>query len=74
MIERGNSMNRVHYSVSGLQNTQIKTQVKNVLNQLKGVQMVNVDLGRGSIEVAYNELTDEGQIKHCIENIGCKIE
>ena len=67
-------MNKVHYNVSGLQNTQIKTQMKNVLTDLEGVQMVNIDLGRGSIEVAYNEKTDESEIKHCIEHVGCKIE
>ncbi|MDF2614280.1 MAG: heavy-metal-associated protein [Clostridia bacterium] len=67
-------MNKVHYTVTGLQNTTMKTQIKNVLNELEGVQMVNVDLGRGSIEVAYNEATDEGQIKQCIEHVGCKIE
>ena len=30
-------MNKVHYTVSGLQNTQIKTQIKNALNELTGV-------------------------------------
>ncbi len=67
-------MNRVHYMVSGLQNNQIKTQVKNVLEDLEGVQMVNVDLGRCSIEVGYNEKTDEDAIRQSIEHIGCKIE
>ncbi|WP_330389641.1 heavy-metal-associated domain-containing protein [Cellulosilyticum sp. I15G10I2] len=60
--------------MSGLQNSQIKTQVKNALNQLSGVQMVNVDLGRGSIEVGYNEATQESEIIQCIEHIGCKID
>lgn len=67
-------MNRVQYNVSGLQNTQIKTQVKNVLRDLEGVQMINVDLGRGSIEVDYNEPTSENDIKRSIEHVGCKIE
>lgn len=67
-------MNKVHYNVSGLQNSQVKTQVKNALDQLQGVQMVNVDLGRGSIEVGYNEATQESEIRQCIEHIGCQIE
>ncbi|MDF2615322.1 MAG: heavy-metal-associated protein [Clostridia bacterium] len=67
-------MNKVHYTVSGLQNTQIKTQIKNALNELTGVQMINVDLGRGSIEVGYNDATSENQIKECIEHVGCRIE
>ena len=67
-------MNRVHYYVTGLQNTQNKTQVKNALEKLEGVQMVNVDLGRGSIEVGYNEATSESAIKNCIEHTGFSIE
>lgn len=67
-------MNRVHYNVSGLQNIQIKTQVENALEKLDGVQMVNVDLQRGSIEVGYNESTAESEIKQCITHVGCQIE
>ena len=67
-------MNKVHYNVSRLQNTQMKTQVKNALEELQGVNMVNIDLGRGSIEVGYNESVDENTIKRCIEQVGCKIE
>lgn len=66
-------MNRVHYSVSGLINSEVKTQVKNVLAELDGVQMVNVDLGRGTIEVGYNEKTQESEIRQGIEHVGCKI-
>ena len=66
--------NRLNYKVSGLQNTQIKTQVKNVLNEIEGVQKVNVDLARGSIEVGFNSATDENEIKEGIERVGCIIE
>lgn len=66
-------MNKAHYNVSRLTNSQMKTQVKNVLNKLEGVQMVNVDLGKSSIEVGFDESTDENKIKQCIENVGCKI-
>lgn len=67
-------MNRVHYNISGLQNIQMQTQVKNALGKLDGVQMVNVDFARGSIEVGYNNSTDQSEIKECIENVGCRIE
>lgn len=67
-------MNRVHYNVSGLQNAQIKRQVKNALDKVDGVSMINVDLGRGSIEVGYNESTNENEIRSCIEHVGCQIE
>lgn len=69
-----NSMNKVQYNVSGLQNTQIKTQVKNVLDELDGVNKVNVDLGRSSIEVEFNDETNENDIRKGIEQVGCKIE
>lgn len=67
-------MNKAHYNVSRLLNTQVKTQVKNALDELDGIQMVNVDLARSSIEVGFDESIDESTIKKCIENVGCKIE
>lgn len=67
-------MKRVHYNVTRLVNEQMKTEVKNVLDRVDGVQMVNIDLGRGSIEVGYNDSVDEGVIKECIEHVGCKIQ
>lgn len=67
-------MKRVHYNVTKLLNEQMKTEVKNVLDRVDGVQMVNVDLGRSSIEVGYNDSVDENIIKECIEHVGCKIQ
>ena len=67
-------MNRVYYNVSGLQNAQDKTHIKNALDKLDGVQMVNVDLGRSSIEVGYSEPTEESEITKCIEHVGCRIK
>ncbi|RBP64498.1 copper chaperone CopZ [Alkalibaculum bacchi] len=64
-------MNRVHYYVIGLQNNTEKTQIKNALDKLDGVQMVNVDLGRGSIEVGFNEATGEDEIRKTIEHTAC---
>lgn len=66
-------MNRVHYNISGIQNSEMKTQLKNALEKLDGISMVNVDVARESIEVGYNESTDENSIKSCIENVGCNI-
>ncbi len=68
------SMNRVHYDVTGIQNTQMKTQVKNVLEKLEGVQQVNVNLANSTIDVSYNKKTDEESIRNCIEHVGGKIE
>jgi copper chaperone CopZ len=67
-------MNNVHYNVNGLLNNKVKTQVKNVLDDIDGVNKVNVDLGRGSIEVSYNSPTNEEEIRSGIEHVGCKIQ
>lgn len=66
-------MYSVYYQVSGLINTTVKYQIKNALEKLDGVQKVNVDLGRGSIEVHYSNPTKEKEIRSEIENAGCRI-
>lgn len=74
-IKKGmvNIMNKSHYDVERLQNSQMKTQVKNKLSDIEGVQMVNVDIAQGSIDVDYNDSVDERKIRQTIEQIGCKI-
>ncbi|MGG7176853.1 heavy-metal-associated domain-containing protein [Clostridium paraputrificum] len=67
-------MNRVHYTVNGLVNTTSKTQVKNALDKIEGVQDVCVDIGRGTVEVMFSEASNEEAIRSCIENTGHKIE
>lgn len=67
-------MNKVHYNISGIQNAEVKTQLKNALGKIDGISMVNIDARRDTIEVGYNESTDESTIKSCIETVGCKIE
>lgn len=66
-------MNKIQYDISGVQNSEIKTQLKNALDKMDGISMVNIDVARGSIEVGYNESTDEDSIKSCIESVGCNI-
>lgn len=67
-------MNNIHYNVDGIYNNPIKTQIKNALEEIDGVQMVNVDLGRGTIEVGYNPPANENAIRSTIEKVGCRIE
>jgi len=67
-------MEREHYIVEGLNNEYIKTQVKNALEDIEGVNQVCVDLGRGSVEVIYNEPATPDEIKNCIETTGHNIE
>lgn len=67
-------MNNIHYNVNGMYNQIMKTQIKNALEEMEGVQKVNVDLMRGTVEVDYNEPAAENDIRHTIEHIGCKVE
>lgn len=66
-------MNRLHCEVDGIVNESMKTQLKNSLEKVEGVNKVCVDLGRGSVEVIYNEPANENDIKSCIENTGYRI-
>ena len=67
-------MNTMLCSVSGLQNKEGKTQIKNALNKIKGVNQVGVNLVTGSIQVKYNEPATEMELKNCIENTGFRID
>lgn len=66
-------MNKSHYNVLGLMNTESKTKIKNALDKVEGVQKVNIDAARGTIEVGYNLPADEFKIMQCIENTGYPI-
>lgn len=67
-------MERTHYNVNGLANENMKTQVKNALEKIEGVDKVCVDLARGSVEVAYNPPATQEEIKSCIENTGHNVK
>lgn len=67
-------MERQHYMVNGIGNENMKTQIKNALEKVEGVNNVCVDMARGSVEVIYNEPATEQEIKSCIENTGHKIQ
>lgn len=66
-------MNTMLCSVSGIQNKENKTQIKNALNKIEGVNKVGVNFATGTIEVKYNDPATENDIKNCIENTGFKI-
>lgn len=61
-------------SVSGIPNKESKTQIKNALDKIKGVQEVGVNLTTSTVKVDYNEPATAEEIKDCIENTGFKIE
>ena len=66
-------MNQMLCSVSGLQNKDQKTQIKNSLNKIEGVGEVGVNLVAGTIDIKYNDPATEADIKNCIENTGFQI-
>ncbi|WP_066891680.1 heavy-metal-associated domain-containing protein [Clostridium nigeriense] len=66
-------MERVHYKIDGIANENMKTQVKNSLENIDGVNQVCVDMARGSVEVIYNEPATEVKIKTCLKNSGHEI-
>ena len=66
-------MNNLQCSVDGIQNKVEKTQIKNALNKLEGVQEVGVNLKTGTVSVGYNEPATENEIKNCIEHTGFKV-
>lgn len=68
-------MRKVQYNVSGIVNSTTKTQLRNALDKIEGVQEVSVDQGRASVCVGYNEPANEEEIKMAIDKIeGCDIE
>jgi len=66
-------MNQMLCSVSGIQNKDQKTQIKNSLNKIEGVGEVGVNLVTGTLDIKYNDPATEADIKNCIENTGFKI-
>lgn len=59
--------------VSGIQNKENKTQIKNALKKIDGISQVGVNLTTGTIKIDYNNPATENSIKSCIENSGFKI-
>lgn len=66
-------MNQMLCSVSGIQNKDQKTQIKNSLDKIEGVGEVGVNLATGTLDIKYNDPATEADIKNCIENTGFKI-
>lgn len=66
-------MNKMLCSVSGIQNKECKTEIKNALKKIQGVNEVGVNLTSGTIEIQYNDPATEIELKDCIENTGFKI-
>lgn len=67
------NMSTMLCSVSGIQNKECKTQIKNALNKIDGVSQVGVNLLSGTVEIQYNEPATENELKNCIEGTGFKI-
>lgn len=66
-------MNMMNCSVSGIVNKDCKTQIKNALDKVDGVQEVGVNLKSGTVQIKYKDPATEIDIKNCIEHTGHKI-
>ena len=66
-------MNTILCSVSGIDNKEMKTQIKNALDKVKGVQEVGINMATGTVKVDFGEPATVNEIKNCIENTGHKI-
>ncbi len=66
-------MNTMLCSISGLQNKSCKTQIKNALGKLEGINEVGVNMTTGTVKVDYNAPATAAEIKSCIQNAGFKI-
>ena len=58
-------MEREHYNVEGIANANMKTQIRNALEKIDGVNGVCVDSARGTVEVMYNAPATPQEIKEC---------
>ena len=67
-------MEREHYNVEGIANANMKTQIRNALEKIDGVNGVCVDSARGTVEVMYNAPATPQEITECIENTGHNVE
>ncbi len=67
-------MNTAQYQVSGIVNQTGKTQVKNTLLKIAGVNSVAIDLAQSTIKVGFNDPATEADIEDCIRNTGFSIE
>ncbi|AOR23603.1 heavy-metal-associated domain-containing protein [Clostridium taeniosporum] len=67
-------MEKEHYTIQGLSNSNMKTQVKNALEKIEGVNQVCIDMARETVEVMYNNPATSSKIKSCIEGTGHNIE
>jgi copper chaperone CopZ len=67
-------MEKVHYKVDGLANSESKTKVRNSLDKIQGVQEIAVDLSRGTVEVEYNPPATPEQIRTTIEKAGYDVQ
>lgn len=66
-------MNQMLCSVSGIENKDQKTQIKNSLRKIEGVSEVGVNLVTGTVDIKYNDPATETDLKNCIENTGFTI-
>jgi copper chaperone CopZ len=64
-------METVTFNVDGIQNNTEKTQIKNAISKINGVNKINVDLDNNQIVVGYDMTSvSSSEIHYCIEGTG----
>ena len=66
-------MNTMLWSVSGIQNKECKTQIKNALDKIEGIHKVEINAADSTVEVEYKDPACPDEIQAFIENTGFKI-
>ena len=59
-----------HYIVEGLNSENLRDNIQKELESIESVKGVYIDLGRGCVEVIYNDLDVSEEIRDCIERTG----
>lgn len=59
-----------HYIVEGLNSENLRDNIQSELEKIESVKGVFIDLGRGSVEVVYNDVDASEEIRDCIERTG----
>lgn len=67
-------MEKVIFSVDGIQNDTEKLHMKKALEKIDGVNKINIDRAENEIEVDYNATATEDEIRECIESTGHHIK
>lgn len=65
-------MNHIRLNIEGLEQAETQDKVRNQLDNIIGVQEVNLAAGQTYIDIDYDEQTSEAEINNHLQNNGYK--